>query len=218
MIRSDSQLQHDVMAELAWEPRIDHADIGVAVNDGIVTLSGYVKSYPEKIAAEKATRRVAGVTAIAEEIEVRLTSDPKTADHEIARRILDILTWDVIVPERKIGLKVEHGWVTLSGSVDWYYESYEACKLAGKITGVVGIINLIHVGQGPASHDIKERITAAFERQAGLDARAVTVSIDGGNVQLTGKVKAWNERHLAERAVWSAPGVTKVEDNLIVAM
>lgn len=135
-MKSDSQLQHDVMAELEYEPIVDHADIGVAVNDGVVTLSGFVKSYPEKLAAEKAARRVAGIRAIAEDIKVRFASEPKTADHEIAKRIVDMFAWNVSIPDAKIRVKVEHGWVTLTGSIDWFYQSEEARKVAGKIRGV----------------------------------------------------------------------------------
>ncbi|MES2496422.1 MAG: BON domain-containing protein [Pseudomonadota bacterium] len=218
MKKTDAQVQQDVMAELAWEPSVDQADIGVAVNDGVVTLSGYVKSYPEKMAAEKATRRVAGVTAIAEEIKVRFASDPKTADHEIAKRILDMFAWNVSIPDDKIKVKVEHGWVTLTGTVDWYYQSSEASKVAGKVTGVLGVGNLLEVRKLPTSFDVKERIMAAFKRQADLDAATVTVTTDGGTVRLGGRVKAWNERGIAERAAWAAPGVTKVEDNIVVTL
>ena len=217
MKKSDNQLQHDVEAELEWEPSVDHADIGVAVNDGVVTLSGYVKSYPEKVAAEKATRRVAGVKAIAEEIKVRYASDPKTADHEIAKRILDLFAWHVAIPKETVKLKVEHGWVTLTGTVDWFFQKDEAAKAAGRITGVLGISNLIDVKKLPVAADIKDRITAAFRRQANLDASGVTVITDGSTVRLGGMVKAWNERGVAERAAWAAPGVNKVEDDIIVA-
>jgi osmotically-inducible protein OsmY len=216
MTKTDSQLQHDVMDELEWEPSIDHADIGVAVNDGVVMLAGYVKSYPEKLAAEKAARRVAGVKAIAEEIKVRFACDPKTADHEIAKRILDVFSWNVLVPGNKIGVKVEHGWVTLTGTVDWYYQSQEARTLAGRIGGVVGVTNRIEVKQLPVASDIKGRIMAAFQRQADLDAANVTVTTDGSTVKLAGRVKAWTERNIAERAAWAAPGVSKVEDHIVV--
>ncbi|MGB3928787.1 MAG: BON domain-containing protein [Sphingobium sp.] len=217
MKKSDSQLQHDVMAELEWEPSIDHADIGVAVNDGVVTLSGYVKSYPQKVTAEKATRRVAGVRAIAEEIKVRFASDRKTADHEIAKRIIDMFAWNVSIPDDKIKVKVEHGWVTLSGTVDWHYQSNEARAAAGRVTGVTGVSNLVEVKKLPVASDIKDRIMAAFKRQADLDAGTVTVATDGSTVRLGGKVKNWNERGIAERAAWAAPGVNKVEDNIVVA-
>jgi osmotically-inducible protein OsmY len=129
-MKTDSQLQRDVMAELEWEPRVDHADIGVAVVDGVVTLTGFVKSYAEKLAAEQAVRRVSGVKALAEEIKVRFASDPATADHEIAKRIVDMYQWSVLVPAQRIKVKVEHGWVTLSGEVEWHYQAEEARKIA----------------------------------------------------------------------------------------
>lgn len=216
-MKTDSQLQHDVIAELAWEPSVDHADIGVSVNDGVVTLSGYVKSFPEKMAAEKATRRVAGVRAIAEEIKVRLPADRKTADHEIAKRIIDMFAWNVAVPDEALTVKVERGWVTLTGTVDWRFQSDEARKMAGRVTGVLGVTNLIEVKKLPVPADIKDRITQAFKRQASLDANSVTVVAEGGTVRLGGKVRAWNERGVAERAAWAAPGVTRVEDNIVVA-
>ncbi len=216
-MKTDNQLQHDVMAELEWDPHVDHADIGVAVNDGVVTLSGYVKSYPEKMAAERAARRVAGVKAIAEEIKVRFASDPKTADHEIAKRILDLFAWHVSIPKDMVKLKVEHGWVTLTGTVDWFYQKEEAAKTAGLITGVLGVSNLIEVKKLPVAADIKDRIMAAFRRQANLDATGVTVVKEGSTVRLGGMVRAWNERGVAERAAWAAPGVNKVEDDIIVA-
>ena len=155
MKKSDSQLQHDVMAELEWEPAVDHADIGVAVTDGVVTLSGYVKNFTEKLAAEKAVRRVAGVRAIAEEINVRLASDSKMADHEIAKRIVDIIAWTISIPADTVKVKVEHGWVTLSGTVDWFFQSNEARKAASRVSGVVGVTNLINVNQLPARADVK---------------------------------------------------------------
>lgn len=217
MKKSDSQLQADVMDELAWEPSIDHADIGVAVADGVVTLSGYVKSFAEKVAAEKAARRVAGVRAIAEEIKVRLASDRKTGDAEIAKRIADILSWDDLVPDDKITIKVEHGSVTLAGSVDWHYQRDAARKAAGKISGVIAISNLIAVRQSPAASDVRQRILNAFERHANLDATGISVVTDGSKIRLGGKVRAYFERGIAERAAWAAPGVTEIENNIVVA-
>lgn len=216
MKKTDSQLQHDVMAELEWEPSVDHADIGVSVIDGVVTLSGFVKSYPEKLAAEKAAKRVVGVNAIAEEIKVRLPSEPKSADHEIAKRIIDLFSWNVMIPDQGIKVKVEHGWVTLTGTVDWFYQSEEARRAAGRVSGVLGVNNMIEVKRLPAAANIKERILAAFKRQANLDAATVTVATEGSKVKLGGRVKAWNERGIAERAAWAAPGVTAVEDNIVV--
>jgi len=148
---------------------------------------------------------------------VRFASDPKTADHEIAKRILDMFAWNVSIPDQQIMVKVEHGWVTLTGTVDLFYQSNEARKAAGRVTGVIGVSNLLEVKKLPAAFDIKDRIMAAFKRQANLDAGSVTVVTDGGTVKLGGRVKAWNERGIAERAAWAAPGVTKVEDNIVVA-
>jgi len=174
-MKSDLQLQRDVMDELTWEPSVDAAEIGVSVTDGVVTLNGFAKSYAEKIAAEKAARHVSGVKAIAEEIKVRLASDLKTADSEIAKRIIDMFNWDVMVPHDKISVKVEHGWVTLTGTVNWHYQRDEARRAAGKINGVVGVSDLIELRQAPTAANVKERIEAAFQRSADIDANNVTV-------------------------------------------
>ncbi len=215
-MKTDSQLQQDVMDELQWEPRVDHANIGVAAKDGVVTLSGYVGSYTSKIAAEKAARRVKGVRGLAEEIEVRFASDPKTSDPEIAKRIADMFDWSVTIPRDKIQVKVEHGWVTLSGSVDFHFHRQSAKDLASRINGVKGVTNLIEVKVAPSPSDVKDRIMAAFKRNADLDASTITVVADGGTVRLGGKVHAWYERQIAERAAWAAPGVNRVEDNIAV--
>lgn len=214
--KSDGQLQDDVVAELEWDPSVDHADIGVSVNDGVVTLAGYVKSFPQKVAAERAVRRVAGVRALAEELKVRFASDPKTADHEIAKRIVDMIGWTVAIPEGQIKVKVERGWVTLTGTVDWHFIAKEVARAAGQISGVTGVSNLIKVGDIPTPADVKARIMAAFKRQAGLDASGVSVTTEGSTVTLRGRVKAWGEWRMAELAAWSAPGVTDVEDYLAV--
>jgi len=217
-MKTDGQLQQDVMAELEFEPSVDHADIGVAVTDGVVTLSGFVKSYAEKLAAERAARRVVGVKAIAQEMKVRFASDPKTGDAEIAKRITDIFDWDVTIPDDKINVKVEHGWVTLSGTVDWHFQSDNARRAAGKVSGVTGISNLIDVRRRPAANDVRARIVAAIKRAADADASSINVFSDGdGKVRLTGRVKGWYERDAAERAAWGVPGVTRVEDDIVIA-
>jgi osmotically-inducible protein OsmY len=216
-MKRDSQLQHDVMAELEFDPSVDHADIGVSVTDGVVTLTGLVKSYAEKVAAERAAWRVAGVRDLAEEIKVRYPAAKKSTDTEIAKRIRDIFKWDATIPEEKISVKVEKGWVTLSGTVEWFYQGEAARKAASKIHGVTGVTNLTQIRKTPKVGDIRERITAAFKRSAEFDADNVTIITDGGKVTLTGKVKAWKERHLAEQAAWAAPGVTKVEDKIVVS-
>lgn len=215
-MKTDSQLQRDVQAELEWEPRVDHANIGVAVKDGVVSLSGFVASYAQKMAAEDAARRVKDVRAIAEEIEIRFLNDPKTSDAEIAKRILDVFAWDVMVPDNKINVKVEKGWVTLTGTVDWNYQRDSARKSAGKISGVKGVSNLIVLRPHISNTDVRERIMAAFKRNAIQDAEAINIVTDGGTVKLGGKVHGYHERQIAERAAWAAPGVTKIEDNLVV--
>lgn len=216
-MKTDSQLQRDIVDELAWEPSIDHGHIGVAVTDGVVTLSGFVKNYAEKMAAEKVAKRVAGVRGIAEEIKVRFAGDPKTSDGEIAKRILDIFAFDVTIPDDKLSVKVEHGWVTLTGTVDWHYQAEAARRAAGRITGVLGVSNLIEVRKMPTAYDVKQRIIDAFKRNAGIDATMLNVVTLDGTVRLGGKVHSLNERQVAERAAWAAPGVTRIEDNIIIA-
>lgn len=216
MNKTDSQLQHDVMAELEWDPSLDHADIGVAVHDGVVTLSGSVKTYPEKIAAEAAASRVAGVVALAEEIKVHVPTPVPATDDEIARRIADTLSWNVSIPRDAIKIKVEQGRVTLTGMVDWHYQSTEAESIASRVTGVVGVANGIKVRKMPVAPDVKQRILSAFKRQADLDAAAISVTTEGNTVRLSGKVRAWTERDIVRRAVWAAPGVTHVVDTIRV--
>ena len=213
----DRVLQRKVMAELEWEPSVESADIGVAVVDCVVSLNGFVQSYAEKLAAEKAVRRVAGVDAIAEELKVRYASDAKTADHEIAKRIHDMFAWNSLIPHDKIQVKVEHGWVSLTGEAKWHYQSKEATRVASQISGVTGVSNTIKIDNKVNSGDVRKRIEDAFERQADLDADSVTVSVDGNQVTLGGRVSAWYERKAAERAAWAAPGVTQVIDRIAVS-
>ncbi len=217
MTKTGSQLQRDVIDELEWDPRVDHADIGVAVVDGVVTLNGYVKSYAEKVAAEHAAKRVSGVKAIAEELHIRYVSDAKTADHEIAKRILDMFRWNVSIPDEKLQVKVERGWVTLSGECEWHYQSDEATKVAAKVSGVTGVSNAIVIKNSAHVSDVRKRIEDAFRRQANLDAASVTITTSGSKVTLGGKVRDWHERKVAEQAAWAAPGVTQVEDRILVA-
>lgn len=215
-MKTDSQLQKDVMAELEWEPSVEHANIGVAAKDGVVTLSGFVSNYASKLAAEKATRRVKGVRGIAEEIEVRFATDAKTADPEIAKRIADMFDWSVTIPKGKISVKVEHGWVTLSGDVSYHYHRKAAHDLASRITGVKGVTNLIEVKKNPSPYDIRQSIMDAFKRSADLDASTISVVADGDTVKLSGKVHSGYERRIAERAAWAAPGVNRLEDNIMI--
>lgn len=216
-MKTDSELQHDVLEELKWEPQVDHSQIGVTAKDGVVTLTGFVPNYAQKVTAEKAARRVSGVKAIAQEIEVRFASDPKTSDAEIAQRILDMFRWDVRIPDELFSVKVEHGLVTLTGKAQWNYQKEKAQKAASRISGVKSVTNLIEVAARPSSYDVRERITAAFKRSSTIDASAINVSVDGGTVKLSGRVHGWNERKVAENAAWSALGVTRVEDEIVLA-
>jgi osmotically-inducible protein OsmY len=216
-MKEDLQLQQRVIDALEFEPRVDAAHIGVSARGGVVTLSGHVSSYAEKFAAERTVREVRGVKAVAEEIEVRLPSDKKVADDEIAARALRILHWDVAVPGDRIAVKVEHGIVTLSGTLDWDFQRVEAEYDVRKLSGVRSVINDISVRPKPRASDVHDKIRAAMARHAVLDADKITVSVSGGRVTLGGKVSAWVEREAAERAAWSAPGVTEVEDEIELA-
>jgi len=211
---SDYQLQHEVLEELEFEPSVDAAHIGVSANAGVIALTGFVSSYGEKLAAERAVRRVKGVKAIAEEIEVRLPSDKKIADDEIAGRAVDILKWRVGLPASRISVKVTKGTVALTGDVDWQFQRSEAEAAVHNLTGVTGVINLIRVNSPVNVPEVKEKIQKALHRNAELDASRVTVHTEGSKVILGGKVHAWYERDIAERAAWSAPGVTEVQDHI----
>jgi osmotically-inducible protein OsmY len=213
---SDLQLRQDVLDELEFEPSVNAAHIGVAANRGVVTLTGFVPNYAEKAAAERAARRVKGVKAIAEEIEVRLPSDTKRADDEIAARAVDILKWQVGFPADRLTVKVEKGIVTLTGDVDWQYQKTEAEHVVHKLTGVIDVLNQIRVAAPVRASDIKEKIQKALQRSAEVEASGITVQTEGGRVVLSGKVRAWYERDIAERAAWSAPGVTEVQDHLTI--
>jgi osmotically-inducible protein OsmY len=216
MYKSDAQLQLDVLEELKWEPSVDAEQIGVAAKDGVVTLSGIVGSYSEKLLAEKTARRVDGVRAIAEELAVRYASDPKTSDSEIARRVADIMEWDALMPNQKIDVTVDDGVVSLKGEVDWGYQKNLAFKDASKISGVKRVDNWIVVKPAVGVGDLKERIEQAFERQADFEANKIRVTTQGHKVILDGRVASWDKRSIAERAAWAAPGVSQVVDNLIV--
>jgi len=213
---SDKTLRQTVMDELEWDPSFNAQHIGVAVEEGVVTLTGHVGSYIERLAAEKAVKRVKGVRAIAEEIEVRFPSDKKTSDDQIAKRALDVIAWDSTIPKDKIQIKVQNGFVTLSGEVDWFYQRDDAEAAVRKLTGVKGLSNEVKVKPQVRGTDIKQRIETALKRNAEVEADAIKVTVQEGRVILDGKVKAWYERELAERTAWSAPGVISVEDRISI--
>ena len=216
-MREDLKLQQRVIDELDFEPQVDPAHIGISVRDGVVTLSGHVSSFVEKFAAERAVRRVKGVKAVAQELEVRLASEAKTADDEIAARAVKILNWDALVPHGRIAVKVERGIVTLGGQVDWHHQRAEAETDVRKLNGVVAVINDITLTPRIEAEDVRAKIRAALERNAEVEANNVTISVSGGKVTLGGRVNAWTEREAIERAAWSAPGVTQVDDRIELA-
>jgi osmotically-inducible protein OsmY len=214
---TDRQLQQRVMDELAFDPSVKAGHVGVSARDGIVTLTGHVESYAEKYAAERAVRRIGGVKAVAQELEVRLSADKKTADDEIATRAVKLLEWDVAIPRGVVNVKVEHGIITLTGEVDWGYQRVEAEYDVRKLGGVLGVVNNIKVRPQAQPADVHAKIRAALERAADVDANAITVDVKSGKVILGGKVASWVERQAAERAAWAAPGVMTVEDNIVIA-
>lgn len=214
---SDLQLRQNVLDELDFEPRVDSAHIGVAVDKGVVTLSGHVESYAAKLAAETAARRVKGVQAIADEIEVRYPFEKKTADDDIAKRALDILRWDATVPVNKIIVTVRNGVVSLSGEVEWKYQRSAAEDQIRKLSGVRSIVNDIRIRPRPRVQpsEIKHRIENALKRNAEIEAKAVRVNVfDGGTVTLEGTVHDWQEREAIQNAAWSAAGVVSVKDRM----
>jgi osmotically-inducible protein OsmY len=212
----DKALRQDVISELDFDPSFDAETIGVAVEGGVVTLTGHVSSYAEKIAAERATQRVKGVRAIAQEIVVRYPEDKKTADDQIAERAVSIMTWDARIPAEDVMVKVQQGWVTLSGEVHWHFQREAAESSVRRLSGVVGVTNEIRVRPNTRPEDVRSRIVDALERNAELEADSINVLVQGDKVTLEGKVKAWYEREVAERAAWSVPGVAVVEDHLIL--
>ncbi len=215
-MKTNTEIQKDVMEELQWEPILNASEIGVAVKDGVVTLSGVVDSYSKKLAAEKAAKRVSGVKAIAEDIEVRFSSSFSKRDSDIASAVLDALKWHSAVQENKIKIEVEDGWVTLDGEVEWEYQKTAAATAIENLLGVRGVTNLIKITPKLSTSDIKRKISAAFHRSATVDAQRVDVETIGSKVILKGKVSSWSDKEDAENTAWSAPGVTTVENKIEV--
>lgn len=216
---NDLQLRKDVLDELEFEPRVNAALIGVAVERGAVTLTGHVSTYPEKLAAVKAVRRVKGVRAIADEIEVRFLGDKKAIpDDEIAKCAMDIVGWDTLLPSGAIQITVREGRVTLTGNVEWYYQLKAAEEDVRKLPGVRGVTNSIAITPRVEAQDVKQKIEDALKRHAEVRAKGIKVTVqDGDKVLLEGKVANWDEWSAVENAAWSVPGVKTVEDRLAMA-
>lgn len=214
---NDGTLRQDIIDELDFEPSIDAADIGVAVENGVVTLTGHVPTYAQKVTIEDVVRRVKGVKGIAEEIEVRPLGANQTADDEIAKRAINTINWNTSVPDNAVQVKVQKGWLTLTGKVEWQYQKTAASNAVRDLSGVVGVTNQIDIKQRASAYDVKKRIEDALKRNAEIEAQAISVNVlDGGKVRLEGRVHAWSERSAAERAAWSAAGVNTVEDRITV--
>lgn len=212
---TDSSLQQAVLDELKWEPRVNAAHIGVTAKEGVVTLTGDVSSYAEKLAAENAARRVYGVKGVAEDIKVRYSSN-KVDDTDIAQMALQALSWDVEVPSDKVKVEVEDGWVTLTGTVDWHFQREAAEADVRKLNGVLGVFNDVTIKPNVQVSDLRDKIKAALKRNAAIEAGNITVTTEGGKVTLSGTVDSWEEDGIVRNTVWSAPGVTEVEDKLLI--
>lgn len=214
---NELKLRDDILDELAYEPIVDPAHIGVAVDRNIVTLSGHVASYAQKLAAIAAARRVKGVHGIVDEIEVRTASDAQMSDDEIASRAINVLSWDSVVPSETIQVTVRDGFVTLTGKVNWYYQRTSAERDIRKLSGVRSVINNIEIEPHAKADNVKMKIEAALKRHAEVEAKDIRVTVrDEDEVLLEGKVQSWDEKRAVENAAWSAPGVKNVRDRLTI--
>jgi osmotically-inducible protein OsmY len=216
-MKSDSEIERDVKDELAWDPDLYSTDIAVSVKNGVVTLTGFAKNFSDKYEAEAAAKRVAGVVAVANDIEVRIPSVDARPDPEIARDVAAAIKSQLPISSEKIKAVVKNGWITLEGEVEWQYQRSTAENAVRRIKGVRGVINTIKLKPHTEPNEIKRKIQEAFRRNAEVDANRITVEADGGVVTLKGAVRSWIEREEAERAAWAAPGVTSVVDQIVVS-
>lgn len=215
---NELKLRDDILDELAYEPIVDAAHIGVSVDQNVVTLTGHVSSYAQKLAAVAAVRRVKGVHGIADEIEVVDLSQPRTSDDELVKRAINMLSWDSVVPSEAIQVTVHNGLVTLTGKVNWQYQKSSAERGIRGLSGVRGVINNIEIEPHARAESVKSKIEAALKRHAEVEAKDIRVTVrDDSEVLLEGKVQSWDEKVAVENAAWSAPGVKNVRDRLIIA-
>jgi osmotically-inducible protein OsmY len=217
-MRSDSDIKRDVENELRWDPSVDATDIAVAVKNGVVTLTGFVRNYMDKFEAEAAAKRVAGVVGLANDIEVGLSRADQRPDPEIARDAVAAIKSRLPLSSEHIKVVVDKGWVTLEGQVEWNYQRDEAERAVRRINGVKGVINSIGLEPRARPSEIKQKIEEAFRRSAEVEASRITVEANGSDVVLRGAVRSWAERQEAERAAWAAPGVRKVDNRITISV
>ena len=215
-MKTDKTLQHDVLDELEWEPSLDASKIGVSADHGVVTLTGHVDTLAARLIAERATKRVAGVEAVANELEVAAPFATVPDDNSIAQHALSALEWNATVPPGTVKVTVSDGWLTLEGQVEWYYQKRAAEDSVCDLLGVRGLTDRIEVKPRVRAADVKEKIEAALRRNAELDAKRIVVEATGGRIVLKGTVRSWAEHEDAMNAAWSAPGVTRVEDHISI--
>lgn len=215
-MKSDSDLKQDVENELKWDPSVNEAHIGVGVDSGVVTLSGHVPSYREKFAAEAAAKRIYGVRAVADELDVRLPGSAKRTDADIALACAAALEGNSSIPKDKVKVVVSDGRATLEGELEFQYQKEAAVNAIRCVSGLVGIANNIRITRQATPADVKTKIISAFHRHADIDARRITIEEKDGAIVLSGSVRSWAEKDLAQKAAWSAPGISSVDNRLIV--
>jgi len=217
-LHTDEEIQRDVLEELKWDARVRPTEIGVAVKDGIVTLTGWVDSYLKKLAAEDAAHRVHGVKAVVNDIEVHLPGSSEHTDDELAAAVLHALKWDANIPSDKLEVTVSQGWVTLQGEVDYAFQKQDAERAIRHLSGITGVSNFIKVKSQILPTDLKASIEKALIRNAEIDAQHITTEVEGNKVILRGTVRSYTERKAAEEAAWSAPGVTVVVNEIMISL